>query len=95
MSEIPLHTIELEKIKELQQLTHNVTLEYGNIELSKKALQARTERVDLAFKQLREQEQQLIKELELKYGQGSIDIPKGVFIPSTSFNTPVSEKGST
>ena len=55
--------------------------EYGNIELAKKAVAARTDRADEALEALRENEQELAKSLEEKYGRGSINLEDGTFLP--------------
>lgn len=76
---IKLEQEELQQIAQIQQVSQNITMEYGNIELSKKALQARVERADEALEALRENEQELAKALEEKYGQGSVNLQEGTF----------------
>ena len=79
---IKLEQEELDQIAQIQQVSANITMEYGNIELAKKAIHARTQRADEALEALRGNEQELAKSLEEKYGQGSINLQDGTFIPA-------------
>jgi allophanate hydrolase subunit 1 len=90
---IKLEQEELQQIAQIQQVSQNITMEYGNIELSKKALQARVERADEALEALRENEQELAKALEEKYGQGSIDLQEGTF-ESSKEETKIEEESA-
>lgn len=82
MSEtVKLTQEELQKLGEIQQVMQNITFEYGNIELTRKALEDRVTRVDQALAQIREQEQSFAKEIEEKYGRGSINLQDGTFLP--------------
>lgn len=78
---VKLEQEELQRIAQIQQVSQNITMEYGNIELAKKALQARAERADDALEALQENEKELVKALEEKYGQGSINLQEGTFVP--------------
>lgn len=78
---IKLAQEELEQIAQIQQVSQNITMEYGNIELAKKAVAARTERADEALEALRQNEQELAQSLEEKYGRGSINLQDGTFVP--------------
>ena len=79
---IKLEQEELQQIAQIQQVSQNITMEYGNIELAKKAIHARTQRADEALEALRGNEQELAKSLEEKYGQGSINLQDGTFLPA-------------
>ena len=72
---------ELEQIAQIQQVSQNIVIEYGNIELARKALESRTEKANNALNALREKEQEIARSLEEKYGQGSINLQEGTFIP--------------
>lgn len=76
---IKLEQEELQKIAQIQQVSQNITMEYGNIELAKKALQARVDRVDEALETLRFDERELMKSLEEKYGAGYVNLQEGTF----------------
>ena len=76
---IKLEQEELQQIAQIQQVSQNITMEYGNIELAKKALQARVDRVDEALETLRFDERELMKSLEEKYGVGYVNLQEGTF----------------
>ena len=76
---IKLEQEELQKIAQIQQVSQNITMEYGNIELAKKALQARVDRVDEALETFRFDERELMKSLEEKYGVGYVNLQEGTF----------------
>jgi hypothetical protein len=78
---IKLQEEEVQRILQIQQVTQNIINEYGNIELSKKALEERKEKVDEAYYNLLQTERTIAKELEEKYGKGSVNIQEGIFIP--------------
>lgn len=66
---------EIDKLVELQSNNRTVLLELGSLEASKLALYG-------YYNQLKEQERSFGKELSEKYGDGTIDLEKGEFIPS-------------
>lgn len=78
---IKLEQEELQQIAQIQQVSRNIVMEYGNIELARKALESRVEQADTALKNLQETEQEIAKSLQEKYGQGSINLQEGTFIP--------------
>lgn len=78
---IKLEQEEIQQITQIQQVSQNIVIEYGNIELARKALESRTEKADNALNALREKEQEIARSLEEKYGQGSINLQEGTFIP--------------
>jgi len=73
---------EIESITQIQQLTQKLVIEYGNIELAKKVLETRKDKADTLVKSLREKEVQLVQQLQNKYGQGSINLEEGTFLPA-------------
>lgn len=73
---------EIESITQIQQLTQKLVMEYGNIELAKKVLETRKDKADTLAKSLREKEEQLVQQLQNKYGQGSINLDEGTFLPA-------------
>ena len=80
---IKLEQEELQRIAQIQQVSQNIVIEYGNIELGRKALEARAQRADEALEALRLNEQELAQTLEEKYGKGTINLDEGIFIPVT------------
>ena len=74
---------EIEKLQEIQQKNAAVATELGNLEITKLQLEARKGDVIKFYNDLKEEEQTFGKELSDKYGNGSIDLEKGEFIPRT------------
>ena len=72
---------EIEKLQEIQQKNAAVATELGNLEITKLQLEARKGDVIKFYNDLKEEEQTFGKELSDKYGNGSIDLEKGEFIP--------------
>lgn len=77
-----LETTEIEKIKELQMRSANITTEFGNLEVLKLQVEARKNELVNAYNALKEEEASFGKTLSDKYGDGNIDIEKGEFTPS-------------
>lgn len=75
-----LETLEIEKVKELQQRSSSITVEFGNLEILKLQVDSRKEDLINAYSALKQEEVQFGKELSEKYGDGTIDIEKGEFI---------------
>ena len=78
---------ELEQIQEIQNRTQAVKTELGQLGLAEIDLKNRRTNVENYLVETQELETKLVKELEDKYGQGSIDIQNGEFIP-TQTETP-------
>jgi hypothetical protein len=75
---------EVEKLQEIQQKNAAVATELGNLEITKLQVEARKAEVVEFFNKLKEEEQTFGKKLSEKYGNGSIDLEKGEFIPAPS-----------
>ena len=73
---------ELEKLQEIQQKNAALVQELGQIGLAQINLEKRQENAEQYLDNLRQEESAFAKELEEKYGTGSIDLEKGEFIPS-------------
>ena len=82
MENTKLTVEEVEKLQEIQQKNAAVASELGNLEITKLQVEARKAEVVEFFNKLKEEEQTFGKELSEKYGNGSIDLEKGEFIPS-------------
>jgi|TARA_B110000305_G_C19073087_1_gene462589 hypothetical protein len=70
---------EVQSLKILKENTEKITQEFGLIKLATLNLEAREENAENLLVKLKTQETQIVKALEEKYGQGSIDIDKGTF----------------
>lgn len=81
---IKLQQEELSKIAEIQQVTQNIIREYGSIELNQKALDDRKKKADDTYYNLLQAERNIAKELEEKYGKGSVNVEEGTFLPFTN-----------
>ena len=73
---------ELEKLQEIQQKNQALVSELGQIGLAQLNIDKRQENAEAYLEQLRKDESEFAKELEDKYGTGSIDLEKGEFIPA-------------
>ncbi len=77
-------TEEIEKFQSIQQKNNLVVNELGAIELAKLQIERRRTEALNFLTSLREEEQTFGKELSEKYGDGSIDLEKGEFLPAPS-----------
>jgi len=84
MENTKLTAEEIGKLQEIQQKNAAVVSELGNLEITKLQVEARKAEVVEFFNKLKEEEQAFGKELSEKYGNGSIDLEKGEFIPTPS-----------
>jgi len=73
---------EVQSLQELQQQRQAVALEFGTLELTQIELDNRREELENFYSELKNKEQEIGKELSDKYGNGSIDLENGEFIPS-------------
>ena len=82
MENTKLTVEEIEKLQEIQQKNAAVSTELGNLEITKLQIDARREDIIKYFNELKQEEQTFGKELSEKYGNGTIDLEKGEFIPN-------------
>ena len=87
---VKLQSIELDSIREVQQSYKDLQTTIGAVYLRRQQLDLQREEVEnklveleVNFTQLRTQEQELLKNLEEKYGQGSLDMASGEFTPNS------------
>ena len=71
---------EISSVKEIQKLRAEIIEKYGLIEMSIQDLELQKQEVTKEFKELKSNEVILSKELQLKYGKGTINIDSGEFI---------------
>ena len=86
-----LTTEELQRISELQQSQTALASELGQIEIIKLNLHQRREAAEKFLEELREKETEIAKELNEKYGSGSINLQTGEFEPAPQQVTPEAE----
>jgi len=87
---ITLEQEELQRIASIQQVSQNITFEFGSIELAKRALEAREGRANEALEALKVSEKELVQTLSEKYGDGSVNLQDGTFVPTPQMTVPAS-----
>jgi len=73
---------EISKIQKLKDRLENITSTSGVIEIQNYNIQIKKEQLKLSLQGLQQEEALLAKELEEKYGQGTISLDTGEFLPS-------------
>ena len=82
---------ELQSIAQLQQQNQAIVAEFGQIELSRMAVESRRANAEAYLADLRKSEEEFGKELSEKYGAGSIDLESGEFVPAPAEAAPAEE----
>jgi len=82
MENTKLSQEELQSIQQLQEKNRAIVIEFGEVELIKLNLERRVENAKKFLAELREQENTFGKELSDKYGDGTVDLSTGEFVPS-------------
>lgn len=77
-----LEAQEIEQLKLLKENTERIIKEFGEIKLAQLNIERREENAENILQQLKDKEKEVVKALETKYGQGSIDIERGLFTPT-------------
>ncbi len=72
---------EIDKIKKLKDRFEDLTIVAGNIEIQIINLQLQKDQIKLNLQQLQQQEKVVAQELEKKYGDGTISLESGEFLP--------------
>ena len=73
---------EVKQINVVQDNRQKVINELGQIKLAELNLEKRLENAETTLEELQQQENELAKYMETKYGNGVIDIDTGEFTPS-------------
>ena len=82
MESTKLTTEELQSLQEIQQSNAALINELGQISLAEINIKARKDNAQKFLTELREKEQTVAKELEEKYGVGTVNLDKGEFTPA-------------
>ena len=82
MEKVVLLQDEIDKLKGLKEEFQQLTNVVGQIEIQIMNLQLRKEELKLNLQQIQQQEVVLAKELEDKYGNGTISLESGEFLPN-------------
>jgi len=72
---------EISKIKKLKQQFEDLTTTAGNVEIQIMNLQLQKDQIKSNLQQLQQQEKVIAQELEKKYGDGTISLESGEFLP--------------
>ena len=79
---------ELSGIREVRNSFNNITTNFGNLEVQRIKAEQRLAAIEQQkviaeneYNQVIQQEVELLNNLNEKYGQGSLDLEKGVFTP--------------
>ena len=83
---------ELTQIEEIQTRTQAVKTELGQLGLAEIDLKNRRTNVENYLVETQELETKIVKDLEDKYGKGSIDLQNGEFIPVPKVETQTPKK---
>lgn len=88
--QVKIEAVELQKINDLRSAYDKKTTELGQIAVSKlmmeqqiKNINSIEDRTKKEYLEIQSKEQELLKELNAKYGQGSLDIATGIFTPTS------------
>ena len=72
---------EIDKITKLKQQFEDLTGVAGNVEIQIMNLQLQKDQIKSNLQQLQQQEKVIAQELEEKYGDGTISLESGEFLP--------------
>ena len=73
---------EISKIQELKERLNTITEISGVVEVQNYNIQIKKEQLKLSLQGLQQEEAALARELEEKYGPGTISLENGEFLPS-------------
>ncbi len=82
MSTTKLSQEELQQLKDFQRSENEITFALGQIELRKVFIEREKQNLQNNYQSLLQNQDKVGKELQEKYGEGSIDLEKGEFIKS-------------
>lgn len=80
MSKAKLTKDELQKISDIQTRTQTIQVELGKLELAKMDIESRRKTVERFIDESRNVEAELARELQEKYGKGTINLDEKVFV---------------
>ena len=71
---------EIAQLQNIQQERYSVIDKFGTIEIQFQELESAKQKLKLEYEQLKQKEEILGKQLQEKYGDGTINLEKGEFI---------------
>ena len=72
---------EIQEIQDLQQLYTTVVTQAGQVHLEEITLHEKKGQVEANFTEVKRKEQEILSNLNTKYGEGSINLETGEFTP--------------
>jgi peptidoglycan hydrolase CwlO-like protein len=79
MAEQTLTPEELTEVKSIQETQEKLLMNFGELEFQIQSLELQKEKLVEQLEKYKNQEQNLANKLSQKYGNGTIDVEKGVF----------------
>lgn len=79
-NEISLSESEVEQLKEVFQLSTQIQSAFGNLKIRKIQLEAEEDNLKQQYAQKTQKEIEISQKINQKYGAGSVDLQRGVFI---------------
>lgn len=71
---------EITQLKAVQQERYSIVDKFGTIEIQFQELESTKQKLKLEYEKLKQKEEVLGKQLQAKYGDGTINLEKGEFI---------------
>ena len=71
---------EITQLKSVQQERYSIVDKFGTIEIQFQELESTKQKLKLDYEKLKQKEEVLGKQLQTKYGDGTINLEKGEFI---------------
>tara|TARA_B100002019_G_scaffold253167_1_gene234533 strand:+ start:683 stop:973 length:291 start_codon:yes stop_codon:yes gene_type:complete len=81
-NETPLSESEKEQVQEILQTNQELQQAFGNLAVRKIQLESQEAQLKQQFVTNSQKETEFAQKIESKYGRGSVDVQKGVFIPA-------------
>ena len=81
-NETPLSESEKEQVQEILQTNQELQQAFGNLAVRKIQLETQETQLKQQFVTNSQKETEFAQKIESKYGRGSVDVQKGVFIPA-------------
>jgi hypothetical protein len=71
---------EITQLKAVQQERYSIVDKFGTIEIQFQELESTKQKLKLEYEKLKQREESLGKQLQSKYGDGTINLEKGEFV---------------
>ena len=81
-NETPLSESEREQVQEILQMNQELQQAFGNLAVRKIQLETQETQLKQQCANNSQKETEFAQKIESKYGRGSVDVQKGVFIPA-------------